>query len=416
MLGNRALLLECMLFGPESRQSMSDFEGQPRADHPPAELDSLNLVDAWLSRPPVPDSVPFRNHNSGFSVRVDARQSDWLQSVFRFTRPDGSVIFEPRVRSRSRLLELERWVQRLGDPHLARVIGWWRPAHSASVGVEADLVSAPLSTEIWNDRVLAVLRPDWTPRGDCLAADHRAPGPTSKIEVAGRGVTWLGPTWTSPTLSAESTRAEPTATTSGPFADSYEWSFQSGPTRVTRSAVLVRGRSLAILLQTENKVEGPVGEVRWSIPPGVEARPDPTTRALILSGGRGKPVARVIPLGLPEANYPTDRGAFFVDNRDLVLRQTTQGPDRCLAILVTWDKKPPASWRPLTVAEKSAACPPGTAFAARASYRPGQGAILIYRSLGPTELRSVLGHQTRARFLVGSFTPSGDVRPWIKVN
>ena len=307
---------------------------------------------------------------------------------------------------------MERWVCRVGDPHLARVIAWWRP--SSPIADEIEGVAPPLPTETWFDRPLAILRPDWTPRGDSLAVDHRTLGPTSSIEVAGRGATWLGASWTSPTLAGEITRAEATYWTSGPFADAYEWSFRAGPTQVTRSAVLVRGRALAILLQTESGVSGPVGEVRWSIPSGVEVESDPSSRALILSSGRGKPKARISPLGLPESNYPTDRGSLTFEGREVVLRQTTEGPNRCLAVMVAWDKKPPTTWRTLTVAEKSSTCPPSTAFAARASYRPGQGGLLIYRSIGPSGLRSVLGHQTQARFLVAGFTPSGDVRPWVK--
>ena len=66
------------------------------------------------------------------------------------------------------------------------------------------------------------------------------------------------------------------------------------------------------------------------------------------------------------------------------------------------------------MAENSAACPPGAAFAARVGWGAGREGLLVYRSLGPAALRSVLGHQTRARFLVAGFTPTGEVRPWIK--
>ncbi len=391
---------------------MSDIAGGTSSNWPEAEPEAWHAVDQWLSHTPTPDAG-----GEGFERLEgpsDPRQVDWLRSVFRFTRADGSVIFGHRGRSKARLVELGRQVRRVGDPQLGRVIAWWRPSNS--IGDEVESASPPLPTELWPDRPLAILRPDWTPRGDWLAIDHRRPGPTSLIEVAGRGAAWLGPTWTAPTLVGEVTQAEPTYWTTGPFADAYEWSFQAGPTRVTRSAVLVRGRALAILSQTEQGVGDPSGEVRWSLPEGVEARPDPESRALILSSGRGRPAARLIPLGLPESNYPTDRGALTSEGREVVLRQTTEGPNRCLAVMIAWDKKPPKRWRTLTVAEKSAICPPGTAFAARASYRPGQGGLLVYRSLAPAGLRSVLGYQTKSRFVVGSFTPSGDVRPWIKVN
>ncbi len=399
-----------MRLGLDRRQSLSEMAGGDSSNWLGDETEAGHAVDQWLHYPPAPAA----GHLEASDGSSDPRQLDWLRSVFRFTRANGSVMFGPRGRSKARLVELEGWVRRLGDPHLGRVIAWWRPSGVIGGGVES--APPPLPTELWPDRPLAILRPDWTPRGDSLAIDHRTPGLTSTIEVAGRGATWLGPTWTSPTLVGEVTRARPTYWVTGPFADAYEWSFHVGPTRVTRSAVLVRGRALAILSQTEQAVGDKLGEVRWSLPEGVEARPDPESRALILSIGPGRPMARLVPLGLPESSYPTDRGALTAEGREVVLRQTTEGPNRCLAVMVAWDKKPPKRWRTLTVAEKSSACPPGTAFAARASYRPGQGGLLVYRSLGPVGLRSVLGHQTKARFVVGSFTPSGDVRPWIKVD
>jgi hypothetical protein len=87
-------------------------------------------------------------------------------------------------------------------------------------------------------------------------------------------------------------------------------------------------------------------------------------------------------------------------------------------VLVSWDaarNRRALHWRALTVAEKSRACPPGVAFGARVSWGRGE-TLLVYRSLGPPALRSVLGHQTRARFLVGLFTPDGDVEPLVKVD
>ena len=369
-------------------------------------------VETWLDHPPVADWRLLRDRLTGFVGPIDPRQIAWLLGVLRCTRADGSPLFGPRRVAKTRLVELERWVRRVGDPHLARVIGWWRP--SSSICDEVEGVPPPLPSAAWPDRALAVLRPDWTPRGDCVAVDHRRAGSTALIEVAGRGVTWLGPAWTAPGLVADSAPARPTYWTSGAYADAFEWSFRAGPVAVTRTAVLIRGGHLALLMQTEQGVEAATGEVRWTLPAGVEARPDPASRALILSAGRGRPTARLIPLGLPESNYPTDRGSLEIDGRAIVLRQRTEGPNRCLALLVSWRKQPPRGWRTLTVAEKSATCPPGAAFGARVSWGTKQTGLLIYRSLAATGLRSVLGYQTRARLIVGAFAPTGDVHPWIK--
>ena len=352
-------------------------------------------VEDWLAHPPGGDA-----------------DSEWLASVLRFTRADGSPVFGPRGRNPSRLAKLERQIRRADDPSLARVLGWWRP--SSKLAAEAGFVAPPLPTQIWPNRPLGVLRPDWTPRGSCLAIDHRTPGSATTIEVAGRGASWLGPTWTSPPLVEPVSPAWATFATTGPFADAIEWSFAAGPVTVTRTAVLIRGAGLALLLQTEEGLASDFGEIRWTLPDGVEARPDPATRAWILSAGRGKPTARLIPLGLPELPGPTDQGLLLVDRNEVILRQRTNGPNRCLSLLVSWTTRPPRIWRTLTVAEKSATCPPGLAFAARVGWGSSQNGLLIYRSLGPTGLRSVLGHQTMARLLIAGFSPTGEVHPWVK--
>ncbi len=371
-------------------------------------------VDAWLDAPPRSAIGPRGDRLGDFVSPSDPHAVDWLRAVFRLTRADGSMMFGSRGGSKPRLVELERWVRRVGDPHLARVIGWWRP--SSPLNDEVEAVPPPLPSHGWADRPLAILRPDWTRRGDCVAVDHFGPGSTSRVEVAGRGVTWLGPSWTSPGLAEglSPTLARPTYWSSGAYADAFEWSFPAGMVEVTRTAVLIRGGHLALLLQTERGVEAGVGEVRWSLPDGMEARPDPASRALILATGRGRPTARLIPIGLPESNYPTDRGSLVAEGGEVILRQRTEGPNRCLALLVSWRKQPPRGWRTLTVAEKSAACPASTAFAARVSWGVKQTGLLIYRSLATPGLRSVLGYQTRARLIVGAFAPTGDVHPWIK--
>jgi hypothetical protein len=73
-------------------------------------------------------------------------------------------------------------------------------------------------------------------------------------------------------------------------------------------------------------------------------------------------------------------------------------------------------WRTLTVTEKSQACPPDVAFGARISWGVGQEGLLIYRSLARPALRAVLGHQTKARFLIGRFTEDGDVEPLLTLD
>ncbi|WP_435005188.1 hypothetical protein P12x_003082 [Tundrisphaera lichenicola] len=329
----------------------------------------------------------------------------------RFHRPDGSPVFGPRGRSIERLKALRAWSSRVGDPSLARVLDWWLPASS---GESSEIPAAPpLPSDSRADRPLAVLRPDWTPRGDLVAVDHREPGSRSLIEVSSKGQTWLGPTWDSPTLVGKAGQALPTYWSTGAFADCLEWSYRVGRGRTTRVAVLLRGRGMALLGQ-QDEGGGPVSEIRLALPEGIEATPSEASRSMILSAGRGKPTARLLPLGLPSHDLPTDRGSMVVEGREVVVRQSSEGRRRWVSLLVAWEK-PPTLWRTLTVASRSAICPPEVASASRVGWGPGNEGLVIYRSLAPPDLRNFLGHQTKARFVIGSFSRSGDLRPLLKV-
>ena len=92
---------------------------------------------------------------------------------------------------------------------------------------------------------------------------------------------------------------------------------------------------------------------------------------------------------------------------------------RCwLPIVVSWDAqrhRKRLSWRVLTVSEQSRACPPDVAFAVRISWGRDD-TLVVYRSFGPPAPRAFLGHQTKARFLVGKFTYEGSVEPLLSVD
>jgi hypothetical protein len=341
---------------------------------------------------------------------IDPRASRWLQAVLRFCRADGSPVFGPRGRSLARLRKIEAWAQRLGDPSLAAVVSRWLPARPTS---RLPPSPPPLPSFSCGDRPLATLRPDWSVSGDLIAIDHREAGDETLLEVASRGRTWLGPSWTSGHTAGKFNQARPTHWTSTPFVDCAEWSYKAGPKRITRCVVLLRGRSMALLGQQEEGGEAS-SEVRFELGDGIEARPIEGSRAILLSAGRGQPTARLIPLGLPSHDRPTDLGSIAVEGRQVVIRQVGEGRKRWLPALLCWGK-PPTTWRPLTVAQRSKTCRGDAAVAFRVAWGPRSEGLVIYRSLAAPALRSFLGHQTGARFLVGTFTRSGEVRPILKV-
>jgi hypothetical protein len=199
-------------------------------------------------------------------------------------------------------------------------------------------------------------------------------------------------------------------------ADLAEWTFKADGTRVVRTALNLRGRRLALLA---DQVDGRASSASMSIALGesLAASPVAPTRSLALSEGKGRPSIRVIPIGLPCQDSPTDRGSLTAEGAAIVLRQVPQGRRCWLPLLVSWEPsrhRSPLHWRALTVSEKSKACAPDVAFAAR--IRWGRDVTLVvYRSLARPALRAFLGHQTRARFLVGLFNREGVVEPIVKV-
>ena len=259
------------------------------------------------------------------------------------------------------------------------------------------------------------------------------PGGESLVELCGIGRTWLGPTWASdrgpggepephpdpgPDLAGTpATPARASLWVTSPSADLAEWTFRLGALRITRTALLLRGRRLALLAdQVEGRAE--LVGMQVALASGVEAAPADEGRRRVLELRRGRTSARVVAIGLSRLAGHADRGTFAAEGGRLRLGQRHEGRRSWLPLLASWDplrNRRAIHWRTLTVAEKSRACLPETAFAARVAWGRGE-TLLIYRSLAPPALRSVLGHQTRARFLVALFSQEGNVTPIVKVD
>jgi hypothetical protein len=266
-----------------------------------------------------------------------------------------------------------------------------------------------------------MLRANWSGQGDFLAIDQRERGGACQVELCGIGRTWLGPTWLADhDADGESNPkmpARPSLWVSNPSADLAEWTFRFGALRVTRTALLLRGRRIALLA---DQVEGRADFIgmRVALPHGVEATPTADGRGSIMELRRGRPSARVVSLALPSHPRIPGRGTISLEGGGLRVSQRHEGRRSWLPLLASWDplrNRRAIRWRALTVAEKSRICPPEAAFAARVTWGRGE-TLLIYRSLAPPELRSFLGHQTRARFLVALFTQEGNVVPIVKVD
>ncbi len=382
----------------------------------------------WLARELDPSATPWRlpvgawagclaelararrATSAGWPEEFDARIEGLLSGTLRFSRPDGSAVFGPGKVGTAHGALFRDLARHASDPGLATVVNWWFPAAGG------EYAPPPLPAGACPDRPLASLRANWSKAGDFVAVDHRERVAESRLEVFALGRRWLGPSWSSGIEEARASSIRPTLWMSNSSADLMEWTFKVAGTHVVRTALYLRGRRLALLA---DQVDGrrSTAAMRISLGESLAASRAAPTRSLGLSEGKGRPSIRVIPIGLPCLDYPTDRGSLTAEGPAIVLRQAQEGTRSWLPLLVSWDSarhRSPLQWRALTVSEKSKACAPDVAFAAR--IRWGRDVTLvIYRSLARPALRTFLGHQTQARFLIGLFNREGFVEPIVKV-
>ncbi len=269
-------------------------------------------------------------------------------------------------------------------------------------------------------RVIEVLRPGWPVTDDFLAVDHRDTESPCRFELFGAGRSWLGPSWEPDAGRVATSAPRPRAWIEAPSGILAEWTYRAGNARVTQSALILRERSLALLsLVVEHRAAGPsVLGMRVSLPPGIAARPVENCRGVVLNPASHRGSALVLPIGLPSLPYPTERGAFVIENNSLVLNQALAGRRCWLPLLVSWNTprhRKEVHWRLLSVSEKSRNVTSDRAFAVRVRWSRDE-TYVFYRSLAKPAPRAFLGHQTTARLLVGLFTRDGAVEPIFTVD
>jgi hypothetical protein len=128
---------------------------------------------------------------------------------------------------------------------------------------------------------------------------------------------------------------------------------------------------------------------------------------------------RTFPLALPEQIVQSTSGRWGLSqNRErpcLELRQTAQG-GLYAPVVFEWTparQNSDAQWRTLTVTENGPRVKSDRAAGHR--LKIGNQQLLIYRSLIPGELRTVLGHHTGQETVIARFNKNGDVKPLLIV-
>jgi hypothetical protein len=337
------------------------------------------------------------------------------RAVLRYSRPDGSPVtsFEP-LNNRRESAALWRGTS---NPRTGAAL-------PSANGRGASLENGEPHDDARPDwegshRVLGALGSAGLAAGDFLIVDHRELGVPCRFELFGGGRSWLGPGWAVDGHAIATSIPKPGSWISSPAADLAEWSYSCSGNRIIQSAVLLKTRRMALLGITLEARSSSRTEsiVRVSLPHAALAATAKDHRGITISEPGKTGSAQVLPIGLPSLPYATERGAFCAERDGLVLQQTTGGRRCWLPLVVSWDprrNRKSVNWRVLTVSEKSRAIGADRACAVRVSWGRDE-TYVIYRSLGPTALRTFLGYQTSARFLWGLFTPDGTVTPILKL-
>lgn len=187
--------------------------------------------------------------------------------------------------------------------------------------------------------------------------------------------------------------------------------------RLERQILLARKDRFLLLV--DNVMNVPKVNIchRLSLPlsAGVGFVPEAETREGLLIGTR--PLARVLPLGLPEWRVDPRIGELSAEDGRLQLIENRPGKNLSCPLFFDLDPKrldKPCTWRQLTIAEALEIQPHDVAVGYR--IQCGKKQWLVYRSQASAANRTVLGYNLSIEGMVGRFlSPTGEVEELLQV-
>ncbi len=393
----------------------------------------------WLRRELDADGVPVRiavpDWHRCLAILGEARRqarrwpsgcdqaiSGLVLATLRFARPDGSPAMHPDAGAAGRTPPV--WAGRGLDPLVSGHGHREGPGLVVRLQIEGDRARASSLAGLVRDGSGAAL---CSARTGCRAATSwpsttAIPGSPCRFELFGQGRSWLGPGW-GEVLGGSgepASRPRPSRWVTVGEADLIEWSYRVDRVLVTRSALMLRGRRLALLSVLAERRESTWDaepELRLTMPARIAAGPIKSSRALVLTepgaAGRRRPCRSPCPVA--PTSPSADRSGPRMGRSSSVRRRTAgDAGSPCSSPGTPNGTARTLDWRVLTVSERSRPVPPDRAFAARVSWGREE-TYVIYRSLGPPARRAFLGHQTAARFLVAEFSEDGELKPILTV-
>jgi hypothetical protein len=187
--------------------------------------------------------------------------------------------------------------------------------------------------------------------------------------------------------------------------------------RWERQILLARKDKFLLLVDNVMNVPGDQINHRMSVPlgPGLHFLPETETREGRLVAQ--DPVAKVLPLGLPEWRLDPRIGELSAVNGALVLTHDRPGRNLSCPLFIDLDPKrigKDCTWRQLTVAQSLEIQPHDVAVGYRVQC--GKAQWLYYRSQAAAANRTVLGYNLSIEGMVGRFlSPSGEVEELLQI-
>jgi hypothetical protein len=155
--------------------------------------------------------------------------------------------------------------------------------------------------------------------------------------------------------------------------------------------------------------------VTLPLPPRVSFNAEQETReGTIHAGNRRR--ARVLPLALPEWRTGPSYGTLEATDGGLQLVHSATGRALFAPLLIDFDRRRlrrEVTWRQLTVGQDRQVVPRDVAVGYRVQI--GGCQWVIYRSLGPPAVRTVLSKNLMHEFLLGRFTRKGNVKTLLEI-
>jgi len=134
------------------------------------------------------------------------------------------------------------------------------------------------------------------------------------------------------------------------------------------------------------------------------------------SAASARPLAQVMPLGMPEWRAEQYPGELKAIPAGLELRQSTAGRRLFAPLFIDLDRsrfRRRMTWRQLTVAESLAIVPSDTAVGFRVAI--GDEQWILYRALGGRANRTLLGHNLATESLIARFGKDGEITSIVEI-